>query len=116
MFEMVSAKNGVSGARKYDLTPSRVVHACHRIREAMKARANAAGLLSGTVIADETWIGGKPRNQHARKRNAQDHYGRDNKTAVLSLVHKESGEVRSKVVRTFGRNARGHRRPRWTCP
>jgi transposase-like protein len=100
VFEMVSSKNGVSGReieRKYDLTPKTAWFMLHRIREAMKRDGNAT-LLSGVVIADETWIGGAPRNQHARKRNAQDHYGRDNKTVVFSLVHKESGEVRSQVV------------------
>jgi hypothetical protein len=34
-----------------------------RIREAMK-REPIAGLLSGRVIADETWIGGEPSNRH----------------------------------------------------
>ena len=38
-----------------------------RIREAMKVRG--APLLSGVVVvADETWIGGEPKNRHASKR------------------------------------------------
>ena len=38
----------------------------HRIREAMK-RDPMAGLLTGRVIVDETYIGGKPRNRHGHK-------------------------------------------------
>jgi hypothetical protein len=39
---------------------------CHRIRAAMK-REPMAGLLSGRVVADETWIGGEPKNRHGHK-------------------------------------------------
>jgi transposase-like protein len=100
MYEMCASKNGVSAReiqRKYEVTAEAAWFMCHRIREAMK-REPLAGLLSGTVIADETWIGGKPHNRHASERYGNDHYGRGDKTAVLSLLHKESGEVRSQVV------------------
>ena len=39
----------------------------HRLREAMK-RDPIAGLLSGRVVADETFYGGKAKNRHADKR------------------------------------------------
>ncbi len=39
----------------------------HRIREAMKVGPLAAA-LSGTIVADETWIGGKLSNRHGYKR------------------------------------------------
>ncbi len=106
LFDMMSAKNGISArevARKYELSEEAAWFACHRIREAMK-RDPLAGLLSGTVIADETWIGGKPRNLKNPKRFAQDHYGNKNKTPVLSLVDRENGEVRSKVIPNVRRN------------
>src|SRR3954447_9873773 len=88
IFEMCASKNGVSAReieRKYDLTPKSAWFLLHRIREAMK-REPLAGLLAGTVVADETWIGGKPRNRHGGAR-----YGRGkattptDKTPVLSL-------------------------------
>ena len=101
VYEMVSSKNGVSGReieRKYDMSPKTAWFMLHRIREAMK-RDGRATLLSGIVIADETWIGGKPRNKHARERFKEDRpYRGDNKTPVLSLVDKATGEVRSRVV------------------
>lgn len=99
VFEMCASKNGVAAReieRKYVLTPKSAWFMVHRIREAMK-RDPLAGLLSGTVVADETFIGGKPKNMHARKRPT---YGHTNKkTPVVSLVNKETGEVRSAVVR-----------------
>ena len=100
MYEMCASKNGVSAReiqRKYNVTAEAAWFMCHRIREAMK-REPLAGLLSGTVTADETWVGGKPKNKHARERHSKDHYGREDKTAVLSLVQRETGEVRSQVV------------------
>lgn len=100
-FEVCASKNGVAAReieRKYDLTPKTAWYLLQRIREAMK-RGPLAELLSGVIVADETWLGGDPGNQHARKRVAM---GADRwatqKTTVLSLVHKQSGEVRSAVV------------------
>lgn len=99
VFEMCSSKNGVSAReieRKYDLTPKSAWFMTHRIREAMK-REPLAGLLSGRVIADETWIGGKPKNRHGHRRG-KGGQGQTDKTPVLSLVSRETGEVRSRVV------------------
>ena len=96
IFEMCASKNGVAAReieRKYDLTPKSAWFMVHRIREAMK-REPLAGLLSGVVIADETFIGGKPGNMHLNKRPKWE----SRKIAVLSLVEKETGVVRSAVV------------------
>jgi transposase-like protein len=105
MVQMTSAKNGISSReveRMHDLTPETAWYMLHRLREAMK-RDPLASLLSGTVIADETFIGGSVENMHKNKikpmRIAPG--GRrqaENKVPVLSLVHKETGEVRSAVV------------------
>jgi transposase-like protein len=68
----------------------------HRLREAMK-REPLAGLLSGRVVADETWFGGKPSNRHGHK--PKDHMqGEHDKTPIMALVSRETGEVRSHVV------------------
>jgi transposase-like protein len=101
IFEMCASKNGVAAReieRKYDLTPKSAWYMTHRIREAMK-REPLAGLLRGTVVADETWMGGKPKNMHRSKRPTWGHSHAENKTAVLSLVDTTNGEVRSEVVR-----------------
>ena len=101
IFEMCAAKNGVSAweiSRKYGITNESAWHMLHRIREAMK-REPVVSLLRGTVVADETWIGGNPANRHRndprekpRKSNTTD------KQPVLGLVHYESREVRAMSV------------------
>lgn len=102
IFEMCASKNGVSAReieRKYDLTAKTAWFLLHRIREAMK-REPLAGLLSGTVVADETWIGGTPANRHRTDPREQARpSGATDKTPVLSLIHYETREVRSRVVR-----------------
>jgi transposase-like protein len=96
VFEMCASKNGVSAReieRKYDLTAKSAWFMTHRIREAMR-REPLAGLLTGTIVADETWVGGKTKNRHKDVG-----YIEDAQTPVVALVHKETGEVRSQVAR-----------------
>jgi transposase-like protein len=105
VFEMCASKNGVSAReieRKYDLTPKTAWFMLHRIREAMK-REPVAGLLSGRVVADETWYGGTPRNRHGYD-PAKSVSGKTDKTQIMSLISRETGEVRSQVIP----NVRGH--------
>ena len=100
IFEMCAAKNGVSAReieRKYELTPKTAWFMLHRIREAMR-RDPLAGLLSGAVQADETWIGGDPKNRHQSDERPRRGSGHTDKTPVFSLVHYETREVRSRVV------------------
>jgi transposase-like protein len=97
--EMTSAKNGISARevqRKYDVSAEAAWFMCHRIREAMK-RDPLAGLLHGTILADETFIGGKDKNKHAHKRSGRGQT-MQTKTAVVSLLNRETGEVRSEVT------------------
>lgn len=101
ILEMCASKNSVAAReieRKYGLTPKSAWFMLHRLREAMK-RDPLAAVLSGTIVADETWIGGDPGNRHAAARLAEGHKRwASQKTTVLSLVHKESGEVRSAII------------------
>jgi transposase-like protein len=59
-------------------------------------------LLSGTIVADEVYIGGKLRNRHQQGRTEKLRPGRKtggpSATPVFSFLHRESGEVRSLVV------------------
>jgi hypothetical protein len=78
----------------------------HRIREAMK-REPVASLLSGTVVADETWYGGKPKNRHRQGRDTRlvrtggPRAGIVNdKTPVLALIETDSHEARAQVMTT----------------
>jgi transposase-like protein len=103
VFEMCSSKNGVSAReieRKYDLTAKSAWFMTHRIREAMK-REPMAGLLTGRVVADETYYGGKPSNRHGhdpKKHDGRMRQGGTDKTPIVALVSRETGEVRSQVV------------------
>ncbi|MFI4985384.1 MAG: IS1595 family transposase [Solirubrobacterales bacterium] len=99
IFEMVASKNGVAAReieRKYGLASKTAWHMMHRIREAMK-RDPLAGLLSGRVVADETWYGGKPSNRHGHDSRGS-RKGQHDRTPIMSLVSRETGEVRSQVI------------------
>jgi transposase-like protein len=70
----------------------------HRIREGMRV-IKPVGPLGGegkTVEADETYIGGKEKNKHARKRT-KGNIGGTGKEIVFSLVER-NGSVRSQHV------------------
>lgn len=98
LFEFASSKNSLSAwevSRKYEITPESAWHMLHRIREATK-REPVAGLLRGEIQADETWIGGEPRNRHRNDpREAPRAYATTDKIPVFALVHRETREVRS---------------------
>lgn len=102
MFEMATNKNGMSAReieRKYDITAEAAWFMAHRLREAMK-RDPVAGLLTGRVVADETWYGGKPSNRHGHdpKQHVQGGNWASEKATIMSLVSRETGEVRSRVI------------------
>jgi transposase-like protein len=100
IFEMVSNKNGVAAReieRRYDLHPKSAFDMLHRIREAM---ANSEhGLFGPVVVADETYVGGNPRNRHANDSRRHSGLGRNTgRTPVLSLIDAEGTAVRSRVI------------------
>ena len=110
VFEMAANKNGIAAreiARKYGVAPKTAWFMADRLREAMKNLAPER-LLSGTVVADETFIGPTPRYQHGYK-PIEGGQGtmRADKVAVVALIEKESGEVRARVIpRVTGDNLR----------
>lgn len=83
---MTSSKKGVSShqiARELGITQKSAWFVCHRIREAMKKEPMAT-MLQGTVEVDETYVGGRPRRKHVRKR------GRGtSKQPVMVLVERD---------------------------
>ena len=107
MVEICSDENGISAReveRKYGLTAESAWFMLHRLREAMR-REPLSSMMRGTIVADETWIGGNPRNRHGygkespvRVRTPPRPNLRTDKTLVLSLVNKQTGEVRSVVA------------------
>lgn len=114
IFEMCANKNGLAAReieRKYNLSPKSAWFMTMRIREAMKSDP-LAGLLQGTIMVDETYIGGNPKNRHGNKDRTKPEVRKTSgrgtdKTAVVSLIHKESGQVHSRVIPNVdGRNLR----------
>lgn len=106
IFDFCTAKNSISAweiSRRYDMTDESAWHMLHRIREAMK-REPLAEMMRGTIIADETWIGGKPGNMHADKRAPIERTRADrinphtHKQPIMAVMDFETREVRSKVV------------------
>ena len=73
MVDMCSDKNGISALevhRKYGVTVETAWHMLHRLRAAT-ARDPLAGMLKGTIVADETYVGGDPKNKRASKKAAE---------------------------------------------
>jgi transposase-like protein len=102
MWMIANCKNGVSSyeiARALEVTQKTAWFMDHRIRYAM--HHGTINKMSGTVEADETFIGGKARNMHASKRE-QKIKGRGpmGKEIVFGLLDHETGKVHTKHVST----------------
>jgi transposase-like protein len=97
---MCCNKNGIAAreiARKYGVAPKTAWFMTQRIREAMAN--DSYGKLSGNIVMDETYIGGKPANWHKNDpRRAKDGYSTARKTPVVALISEETGEIRTKVI------------------
>lgn len=88
-----SSKKGVSAKqieRECEISYKSALYLMHRIREGVADLA--APKLSGTVEADETYVGGKPRN---RRPGGQ---GKTDKTPVIGAVER-GGELRLTMMR-----------------
>lgn len=90
-----SSKKGVSALqlqRQLGLGSYRTAwHLNHRIRHAMSPNP-LKGLLEGTVMVDETHVGGKPRPERGQKRSRG--YRNPNKATVVALVER-GGRVKT---------------------
>ena len=90
IFLMSQAKNGVSGKeleRHLGVTYKTAWRMAKQIRELMK---QSPSMFTGTVEADETYVGGKGKNNKRGR-------GAENKTAVFGIVERE-GSVIAKAV------------------
>ena len=96
---IANCKNGVSSweiHRALGVTQKSAWFMLHRIRLAMQDERE--GKLSGEIEADETFIGGKARNMHAKKRREKIHGRGPVGKAIVAGVLERGGEVRTKVV------------------
>jgi transposase-like protein len=99
---LANCKNGVPSyeiARALNVTQKTAWFMLHRIRYAQ--HHGTINKMTGTVEADETFIGGKARNIHANKRAEKIHgRGPDGKAIVFGLLDRETGKVHASVVGT----------------
>lgn len=102
---IVNAKNGISSYeihRALGITQKSAWFLLHRIRKAMQT--GTFNKLIGDVEVDETFIGGLARNMHESKRK---HLGTGGagKVAVMGLLERHGGEVRTMVVPNVRRHS-----------
>jgi transposase-like protein len=88
MWLLTNNKNGISSYelhRALGVTQKTAWFMLHRIRLALQSNSfMRMGQEGGPVEVDEVFIGGKPKNMHAKRRAALELKGpRDNKTAVM---------------------------------
>jgi transposase-like protein len=99
---IVNAKNGISScelARSLDVTQKTAWFMLHRIRLAIKQ--GSFEKMSGTVEADETFVGGKAKNMHKDKREKTiKGRGATGKTIVMGLLERAEEEGKVSKVRT----------------
>jgi transposase-like protein len=100
MWLIVNAKNGISSYeihRAIGITQKSAWFVLHRIRTAMTV--GSIEKLSGTIEVDETYIGGKSKNMHAKKRKEIGmQRGYTVKTGVMGMVQR-GGKVKAHVIK-----------------
>lgn len=90
-----ASKKGISAlqlSREMEITHKSALFVMHRIRTAMSSEGGPTPKLTGTVEADETYVGGKPRYRKVGKRGRRP-AGESNKIPVAGFVAR-GGDLR----------------------
>jgi transposase-like protein len=111
-----NCKNGVSSyeiARDLDVCQKTAWFVLHRLRRAMKS-GSFDKKLCGIIEADETYIGGKLKNMHMKKRKAKGLVGKTRSASpgptagksIVTAVLERDGEVRAQIIEDLDPNVR----------
>jgi transposase-like protein len=96
-----NCKNGVSSweiHRAMGVTQKTAWFMLQRARLALQTKGGKLGGPMGEPVeVDETFIGGKARNMHAKRHKAT-HHGTSNKTIVMGMLERH-GEIRATVIK-----------------
>jgi transposase-like protein len=100
---LCNCKNGISSyeiARDLGVTQKTAWFMLQRLRLVLKNPSTLKiGTGGGPVEVDETWVGGKAKNMHAKKRQRiKDGWERDHKTIVMGMLDRDTRQVRAKVI------------------
>lgn len=102
MWLLANCKNGISSyelAKDIKVTQRSAWFMLQRIRHAM--HTGSINKMTGTIEADETFIGGKARFMHAHKREEKIRgRGPMGKAIVFGMLERETGKVRTHHVTT----------------
>jgi len=102
MWMLANCKNGVSSyeiGKAIEVTQKTAWFMMHRIRYAQ--HTGSINKMTGTIEADETFIGGAARFMHKHKRDEKIHgRGPGGKEIVFGLLDRETGKVRLRHVAT----------------
>jgi len=104
MWMLTNSKNGISSyelSRALGVTQKTAWFMLHRIRLAMDSQSilRMGGPEGGPVEVDETFIGGKPKNMHIRKRLKAQEFGQHTeKGIVFGMLERGTRQVRAKVI------------------
>jgi transposase-like protein len=104
IWRLANCKNGISSyelAKNLGIRQNSAWFLLHRIREAMKGDPDfkLGGDEGGPVEADETFVGGKPKNIHASKRaKLYKNGGPTEKTIMFGMIERNTRKVRTKMI------------------